>query len=222
MIKQLIIAIIFTFITSNIYAQRDVDSLYCDLEADSVGLSKEALKYAFNGYQSLLKSGLVSKKDTIVICDFSQPSNQKRFYIIDLLNAEFIFNTYVAHGAKSGKETAGSFSNKVNSHKSSLGFYVTEGTYYGKNGLSLRIKGLEKGFNNNAEKRGVVVHGSSYVGEDYLEDNAILGRSWGCPAVPESESEDIISLIKGGTCFFIYFPSKLYLLKSKIISNKKL
>ena len=129
-----------------------------------------------------------------------------------------LVNTYVAHGHNSGTEFARSFSNNPSSHKSSLGFYVTQGTYYGNNGLSLKIRGLERGFNDRANGRNIVVHGSEYVGPDFLQMNKFCGRSYGCPAVPADESEEIIDLIKEGSCLFIYHPTPKYLVRSKILN----
>jgi hypothetical protein len=128
-------------------------------------------------------------------------------------------NTFVAHGRNSGKEFATSFSNSLSSLKSSLGFYVTRDTYFGEHGLSLRIDGLERGINDNAEKRAVVVHGADYVGDGYLNGNPFSGRSWGCPAVPSEQSSQIIDMIKDGTVLFIYHPSKQYLSRSRILNG---
>ena len=128
-------------------------------------------------------------------------------------------NTYVAHGRNSGKEFAKSFSNRPESHKSSLGFYITGSTYNGVHGLSLRIDGLERGINDKAWARKVVIHGSDYVGDNYLEENPFSGRSYGCPAVPLTERDSIINAIKEGSCLFIYHPSKLYLSRSKILNG---
>ncbi len=149
----------------------------------------------------------------------SQSSRSKRLYILDMDQKTVLVNTYVAHGRNSGTEFARSFSNSPSSHKSSLGFYVTQGTYYGNNGLSLKIRGMEKGFNDRALGRNIVVHGSQYVGPDFLEMNQFCGRSYGCPAVPADESEEIIDLIKEGSCLFIYHPTKKYLTKSKILNS---
>jgi len=216
------LSLIFSLFIFNYVFSQSADSLYKKLNLSDQKLSFSAFKYAYKGYQNLLNSKKIPKKDTFAICDFSQSSDDRRLYIIDLLNQTVLYWTYVAHGKRSGKEFAKSFSNRINSHKSSLGFYLTKDTYYGKNGLSLKIKGLEKGFNSNAEKRGIVIHGSFYVGENYLEDNEYLGRSWGCLAVPLEESEEIIDVLKKGSCIFVYYPSKLYLSNSKIINQKNI
>ena len=130
-----------------------------------------------------------------------------------------LINTYVAHGRKSGSEYARSFSNSMQSHKSSLGFYVTEKTYYGDHGLALKIHGLERGFNDKAAARNIVIHGSEYVGPDFIKFNKYNGRSFGCPAVPSSEADEVIQAIKNGTCLFIYHPTKKYIARSKILNS---
>ena len=127
--------------------------------------------------------------------------------------------SYVAHGRGSGLKFATRFSNSVRSHQSSLGFYITASTYHGQHGLSLRLTGLEAGFNNLATKRHIVMHGAPYIGEEYLQVNKFMGRSYGCPAVPRDASDEIINLIKDGTCLFIYHPTKKYLKSSKLLNG---
>jgi hypothetical protein len=193
--------------------------LYEQINLQDAGLSKKAFEYAFTGYTYLLDHHLLSNENILTVCDFSQSSRNKRLYIIDLGEKTILVNTYVAHGRKSGGEFAKSFSNRMNSHKSSLGFYVTEEVYNGDNGISLKIHGVEKGFNDKADRRGVVIHGSDYVGSDFLNWNKFNGRSFGCPAVPSNEVEGIIDTIKEGSCLFIYHPTKKYLVKSKILNS---
>jgi hypothetical protein len=125
----------------------------------------------------------------------------------------------VAHGRNSGKEYAAKFSNKPESLQSSLGFYVTRSTYYGSHGLALTIDGVESGINDKAERRKIVVHGSEYVGANYLRFSKYMGRSFGCPAVPAKQTRTIINTIKNGTCFFIYHPSKKYKETSTILND---
>ncbi|MBI1343590.1 MAG: hypothetical protein GC171_11705 [Terrimonas sp.] len=195
------------------------DLLYDSLNLGGMGLSQEAFEYAYKGYMYLVKKGLIEKTGIITICDFSQSSRKKRLYLVDIESREVLMNTYVAHGRNSGGEFANSFSNNPRSHKSSLGFYITSNTYNGGHGLSLRIKGVEKGINDRASQRNIVVHGSDYVGENYLQTGNFMGRSFGCPAVPQQKTKELIELIKDGTCFFIYHPSKNYIASSKIING---
>ena len=193
--------------------------LYDSLQLGQAGLSEAALEYAMKGYTYLQEKGLVSKS-ILSICDFSQSSRNKRLYVIDMEGKKLLYNTYVAHGRNSGAEFATSFSNKAESLKSSLGFYITQGTYTGSHGLSLKIEGLEKGFNNNAQKRNIVIHGCDYTNDPFVRGNAYCGRSFGCPALPAQQSSNIIQTLKEGTCLFIYHPSASgYLYKSSILNS---
>ncbi|MCW3117612.1 MAG: murein L,D-transpeptidase catalytic domain family protein [Chitinophagaceae bacterium] len=207
-------------ITAHEFAEKKAAiQFYDSLQLERYGLSKQAWVYAFKGYGRLLKKGTISNPDFITNWDFSLSSRRKRLFIIDLKEGVLVTNTYVAHGRKSGTEYARKFSNKNSSHQSSLGFYVTRNTYYGEHGLSLRIEGLDRGFNDNAGRRNIVIHGSDYVGDDFIQGNSFMGRSFGCPAVPAEETTDIVNTIKNGSCFFIYYPEKKYLAKSKILNG---
>jgi hypothetical protein len=190
----------------------NADQLYESLDLEQKGLSKQAFELAYKGYTRLLKKKMI-QPGFLTICDFSQSSRQKRLYLIDIETNEVLLTTYVAHGRNSGGEYATRFSNRPESRQSSLGFYVTEGTYQGDNGLSLRMQGIEPGFNDKAFRRGIVVHGAQYIGD------GSIGRSFGCPAVPKNECGLIINTIKEGTCLFIYHPQKKYLHSSKILND---
>ncbi|HEY4206090.1 MAG TPA: murein L,D-transpeptidase catalytic domain family protein [Puia sp.] len=197
----------------------EVTTLYDAINLKEIGLSKKAFEYALRGYHYMMDHHWLVKENIISICDLSQSSRNKRLYVLDLDQKTVLVNTYVAHGRNSGLEYAHSFSNNPSSHKTSLGFYVTQDTYYGSNGLSLKIKGMEKGFNDKACGRNIVVHGSEYVGPDFLQMNGVSGRSYGCPAIPADETEEVIDLIKDGTCLFIYHPTKRYISRSKILND---
>jgi hypothetical protein len=192
--------------------------LYSELNLDSVGLSEQAVEYALKGYDKLRDEGVVNNSQYLTIVDLGQSSRNKRFYIIDVLNHKLVWNTFVAHGKNSGLDSAERFSNAFNSEASSLGFYVTRTTYNGKHGKSLRISGLENGFNDNAEARGVVVHGADYVNAGRV-NSAYMGRSQGCPALPQNEYAKVIDIIKDGSVMFIYAPSENYLEKSPILNS---
>jgi len=187
--------------------------LYESLDLEEKGLSKEAFEYAYKGYSQLLEKNRITRPDYLTICDLSQSAKQKRLYIIDIINSRIVLNTYVAHGRNSGGEYARRFSNRPKSLQSSLGFYVTRNVYSGEHGLSLRVEGLEPGFNDGAYRRAIVIHGANYIGGGFT------GRSYGCPAVPKSECQAIINTIKNGTCLFIYHPEKKYLQRSKILNG---
>jgi hypothetical protein len=189
------------------------DSLHLNLN----GLSKNIFDMAVKGLEKLKESGVTISDNIISIVDFSQPSSNKRLYIIDLDNYSLLFNTYVAHGQNSGKEYAEHFSNRPKSLQSSPGFYVTMDTYLGNNGYSLKLNGLEQGINNNALKRDIVVHGAAYVNESLINEQGYIGRSWGCPAIPLNIHRQIIETIKNGTCLFIYSGQTSYLQKSALL-----
>ena len=168
-------------------------------------------RQAMVGYNQLKDAQKPSRDEVLTIIDFSKASNEKRLWVIDLKNKKVLFNTLVAHGRNSGDLYATRFSNQPESHQSSLGFYVTGETYFGKHGLSLRLYGAEKGINDNAAARAIVVHGAEYVSETFIKRTGRLGRSYGCPAVPMETHKAIINQVAGGSCFFIYYPDKGYL-----------
>lgn len=187
-----------------------VRSVYDSLHLGLSGLSHQAFEYAKKGLDILLEQGKLLNDSVIAIIDFSLPSNMKRLYILDLHNYKVLFNTLVAHGKNSGREMANSFSNQFASYKSSTGFFITGETYNGNNGYSLKLNGLERGVNDNAYERGIVLHGAHYVSPSYVAAQGYIGRSEGCPAVPENMSGPIIDEIKEGTCLFIYHPSYVH------------
>lgn len=193
--------------------------LYNEMELKDSGLNEKALEYALLGYHRLLRRHALKKTTVLSVCDFSQPSSAKRMYVLDLQNKRLLYRTYVAHGMGSGRVYANSFSNTPDSYKSSLGFYITRNTYIGSNGLSLRIDGVEKGFNDHARERSIVIHGANYVSERILHKYGLLGTTFGCPAVPEDMASQIIPVLKNGTCFFIFYPSKRYLSSSKMLNG---
>ena len=194
-------------------------SVYDVLKLADLGLSRYAFDYAVKGYNYLLSSGKLKNDNLISIVDFSQPSSKKRLYIIDLKNKQLLFNTYVSHGRNSGKEMANEFSNEPESNKSSLGFYVTGDTYIGKHGFSMRLFGTEKGINDNANSRAIVMHSATYVSESAIRMQGFIGRSLGCPALPENMYKPIIEKIKNGSCLFLYSPDKFYAAHSDILKK---
>jgi len=193
--------------------------MFNDMQLEDSGLNRNALETALLGYHRLLRKGLLQRTDVLSICDFSQPSSSKRMYVIDVRNRKLLYRSYVAHGISSGSEFANSFSNQPESYKSSLGFYVTRNTYYGSNGYSLRIDGVDRGFNNMASARNIVIHGAPYVSERILHKYGVMGTTFGCPAIPSELSNEIIPVLKNGTCFFIYYPSKKYLNGSSVLNG---
>jgi len=179
----------------------------------------DSMRLGRRGYHNLLKRGIVHKSNVLSICDFTQSSRHKRLYVIDVTHRKLIYNTFVAHGMNSGVEYATSFSNQPESFKSSLGFFLTNKSYVGRNGLSLKIIGLEKGYNDLAAKRNIVLHGADYIGNEYLANNGEMGRSLGCAAIPTQVNPKIIKSIKNGSALFMYYPAKKYLSSSSVING---
>ena len=195
------------------------NSIYNEMDLEDSGLSRKAFESAWTGYYKLRKRGLLRKSGILSICDFSQSSSNQRLYVIDVRNRRLLYRTYVAHGINSGEEFANAFSNKMESCKSSLGFYITKKTYTGCNGMSLRIEGVDKGFNDNAAKRAIVIHGATYVSQRILRKYGVMGTTFGCPAIPSEMTTQIIPVVKNGSCFYIYYPSKKYLAASPVLNS---
>ena len=192
--------------------------LYDNLNLDSMGLSADAFHKAISGFLSMVLTGDVRNPGILSIIDFTLPSNQKRLFVLDMFNGRLLFNTLVAHGRNSGKLIANRFSNRYNSFMSSLGFYLTGESFIGQHGYSLRLDGKEKGLNDNVLRRSIIIHPAGYVSEEHIRQWGYLGRSEGCPAIPEELDRPIIDSIRGGSCLFVYAPDKKYLKRSKLLS----
>lgn len=159
----------------------------------------------------------VAHNNILTIIDYSLPSSEKRLWVFDLQDQKLLFHTYVSHGIKSGSLVTNFFSNKYNSRATSIGVYTTEKAYYGREGLSLRLAGLDRGFNDNASGRSIVMHGGWYVDENFIKKYGRPGRSWGCPALPLNLSSSIINTIKDKSFFVAYYPSDSWFAKSKFL-----
>jgi len=203
-------------------AELNIKELYNELNAAQYDLSFTAFRYAYIGYQTMKKQHRLNNKELFSIIDFTKDCNSKRFYTIDLEKMKIVYYTYVAHGKKSGERMATSFSDAVESNKSSIGFYITGSTYNGGNGYSLILHGDEKGYNSNLAKRSVVVHAADYANEDYIARNGRMGRSLGCPALPENIYKQVIETIKEKTMIFAYYNDAKYLKTSKYLNVLKL
>lgn len=193
-------------------------SVYSQIDANSFALpSFESFNLALDGFNHLKEKGLI-QKNILTIVDFSLSSNAKRLWVIDLDKNIVLFQTLVAHGRNTGEEFAKAFSNQAESFKSSVGFYATAEIYNGKHGMSLKLDGLQKGLNDKARERAVVMHGADYVSESFIKQNKRLGRSLGCPAVPVELNQKIINVIKDKSCLFIYHPAAKQEIVSKLAS----
>ena len=183
------------------------ENLYGAIDANRFAMpSLASFESALKGFYALQEQGKLSA-NILTLVDFSLPSSVKRLWVIDLDANKVVINSLVAHGKNSGGNIATRFSNVSQSFKSSLGLFVTAEVYRGKHGTSLKLDGQEKGRNDNARNRAVVVHGADYVSQEFVKNHHRLGRSEGCPAVPMDKADEIINTIKDGTCLYIYHPS---------------
>jgi hypothetical protein len=181
-----------------------VNNIYQSAELQNSGLDVDVFKKALTGFYNLkLANKIMANSSVITIVDLAKSSCTKRMWIVDLLKKKLVLNTWVAHGSNSGDDMASHFSNAIDSFESSLGFYVTDNVYMGKHGRSLRLNGMDEGFNDKASERDIVLHAAPYVGESSIRELGRLGRSQGCPAVAPKLCNRIIDTIKGKNVLFI-------------------
>ena len=197
------------------------EEIFSSLSFEGINaLNPDVFSKAYLGFNKLKKAGKLPETSNLIsIVDFSLSSTQKRLWVIDLEKKVVVFNSLVAHGKNTGEEFAQKFSNTESSYQSSLGFYITESTYNGSNGYSLKLLGMDPGYNDAALQRAIVMHGADYVSEDFIKSQKRIGRSWGCPAVPRALAEPIINTIKGKNVLFIYYPDEQYLSKSEWLKS---
>lgn len=160
----------------------------------------------------------VERNNILTVIDYSLPSNEKRLWVFDLNQKKLLFNTYVSHGIRSGTLLTSYFSNKYDSKASSIGVYKTDKSYYGREGLSLRLEGLDSNFNDNANNRSIVMHGGWYMDEVFIKRYGRPGRSWGCPAIPLAVYQPIINTIKDKSLLVAYYPNDEWFGKSKYLT----
>lgn len=189
------------------------NELYDIMELDSI-VNPEAFRLAVTGYYKITER----KREVLTLIDFSKPSTEKRLFVFDMKAKKLLFSSVVSHGKNSGENYATSFSNEYGSYKSSLGFYLTENTYQGRNGYSLVLDGLEAGINDKAKERAIVMHGAAYSNPSFIKSTGRLGRSFGCPAVPQALSRPIIDAIKGGSVLYIYAEKPEYFAQSHLVA----
>lgn len=197
-------------------------SIYRTINLEPLKLPYSVFRLGMIGYFNIRTQEDLRKRQIFTLIDFTQSSCDKRFYTLDLDSMEVLFNTYVAHGRNTGGNFASSFSNISGSNQSSLGFFVTAETYVGSKGYSMRMDGIESGVNDKVRERAVVMHDAKYVSEDWINKYGRLGRSQGCPALPEGISKKVIDSIKGGTVIFAYFNDTTYLNASSYLDLDRL
>ena len=181
------------------------------------GISPDVFELALGAANCAIRSGAVSDSRTLTVIDYSKSSVEKRLWVFDLADRELLHQELVAHGQGSGMTFATQFSNRPESHQTSLGLFVTEDTYVGRNGYSLRLNGLDRGFNDRARERAIVMHGAPYVSTDFAKAQGRIGRSWGCPALSDAVARTVIDQIKGGGLVFAYYPDPQWLRASKFL-----
>jgi hypothetical protein len=164
-------------------------------------------------------SGSIVNPATLTVIDYSRPSTSRRLWVFDLHTQELLYEELVAHGKESGDNMATRFSNELDSHQSSLGLFLTEDAYVGRNGYSLRLRGLDEGFNDRAYERAIVMHGAPYVNDEAGRTMGRLGRSWGCPALREGVARAVIDRVKGSGLLFAYYPDAAWLKSSKYLND---
>ena len=190
--------------SSKAVIEQYISTIYDTAHLQESGLSYMVFKKAVTGFINLKIDNKLSPFSSILtIVDYAKSSCEKRMWVIDLINKELIINTWVAHGQGSGDDIATDFSDRIDSHQSSVGFFITDDVYYGKNGRSLRLDGMDAGFNENARTRAIVLHGADYVCQAVIERKGRLGRSFGCPAVAPEVRDQVIEAIKNKTVLFI-------------------
>jgi hypothetical protein len=187
--------------------------------AEVEGVSPDVLQMALGAIQCGVTNGDLAAPPTLTLIDYSRPSVEPRLWVFDLASGRLLFKELVAHGRNSGDNMATRFSDDMNSHQSSLGLFVTGDTYVGSNGYSLRLDGLEPGFNGRARDRAIVMHGAPYVNAALSSSQGRIGRSWGCPALREAVARDVIDTIRGGGVIFSYYPDDTWLNQSRFLGG---
>jgi hypothetical protein len=182
------------------------------------GLNPDVLRLALTAIECGVRSGDLETPPTLTIIDYSKPSTERRLWVFDTATGELLFHELVAHGRNTGENMARQFSDTLNSRQSSLGLFTTDNTYVGSNGYSLRLDGLEPGFNAHARERAIVMHGAPYVNDGLARTNGRIGRSWGCPALRTAVARQVIDTIRGGGVIFSYYPDPEWLATSRFLN----
>lgn len=191
-----------------------------DFNASAIGnIETDVFEMALGAASCAVRTGAVANPTTLTVIDYSKPSTEKRLWVFDLKSRELVYEELVAHGQGSGANMATQFSNEAETHRTSLGLFKTDATYVGKNGYSLRLDGLDKGVNDRARERAIVMHGAPYVSEAFVKTQGRLGRSWGCPAISADVAKQLIDRVKGGGLVFAYYPDSGWIKSSKYLGG---
>ena len=212
----LLAALAATALASN--AQAATPSQLAKLAAAAPSANPKVIELALQAHECAVGTGVAPRASRLAVVDYSLPSTTKRLWVFDLKSSKLMYNEYVAHGQGTGDNMARRFSNQDGSHQTSLGLFTTAETYTGGNGYSLRMDGLEKGTNDNARARAIVMHGAPYVNPALAKTQGRLGRSWGCPALRPEVAKEVIDNLKQGQMLFAYYPDKDWLAKSPFLN----
>lgn len=221
-----IVLLLFIFAFSNnvlasffTIKETPIDITAKNIAAKTHGLKPKVIKLAIEAFYKAKQAGVHIKKPILTIIDYTLPSTKQRLWVVDIGKNKVLYTSMVAHGKHSGENYTTAFSNRMNSLQTSLGLFLTENTYFGHDGYSLRLAGLEKGFNDRAKDRLIVFHGAPYVSKQFAAATGRIGRSWGCPAVEKPLAVPIINTIKNGTLLFSFYTHKQWLSESKFINK---
>jgi hypothetical protein len=187
------------------------------LEAQVPATSHAALEAGLAAWRNAVRSGAVRRSDVLTVIDYSRPSTEPRLYVIDVAGSRVRYAERVAHGRGSGENSTERFSNREGSRMTSLGVVLAAESYLGQHGVSLRLDGLEPGFNDRARERTIVMHGAGYVNDAIVASQGRLGRSWGCPAVRPAVARELIETIKDGSLVVAYYPDADWLARSAFL-----
>jgi hypothetical protein len=217
--KTLFVAILSLITSTNILAAKTthIDAMAQDIAAKTVNLKPNVLKLALEAFYQAKNNGVKIKKPVLTVIDYTLASTKKRLWVVDVESRKILHTSLLAHGKYSGENHTTKVSNILGSKQTSVGLFLTAETYFGRDGYSLRIDGLEKGFNDLARKRTIVMHGAPYVSEKFAKATGRIGRSWGCPAVQKELAKPIIDTVKNGSLIFAYHNHQQWLNKSEFI-----
>jgi hypothetical protein len=193
-------------------------SLMSETAAETSDISPKVLQLALSAVSCAVRSGDIAAPRTLTVIDYSLPSVEPRLWVFDVATGQVLFKELVAHGRNTGENMAAHFSDAMNSRQSSIGLFVARDTYIGSNGYSLRLDGLEPGFNAHARDRAIVMHGAPYVDASLAAKQGRIGRSWGCPALREAIARDVIDTVRGGGVIFSYYPDETWLNSSRFLN----
>jgi len=203
--------------TLNTVHAKTIASTIDAAKAAAAGVAPDVLELALSATSCAAASGAIEAPPTLTLIDYSRPSVEPRLWVFDLSTGELLFKELVAHGRNTGDNLATRFSNEMDSRQTSLGLFVTDDTYVGSNGYSLKLDGLDVGFNDRARARAIVMHGASYVDPQLAAAQGRIGRSWGCPALRTAVATKVIDRIRGGGVIFSYYPDQEWLKSSRFL-----